>query len=1076
MTEYHEWIERHLQPRRWRGAEAEIHCPLPGHDDRSASATANAEKGVWFCHVCNPKGRDGKLRGLAEVLKVDPPEGPERDGRNRSEEAETVYPYRNAEGAEVFEVVRRSSSRSKALFRHTAADGKVVWKQPKTAAGLIYRLPEVLAAAEAGQVVCIAEGEKDCESLGDLGYAATTNAGGAGKWRLSHARRIPTSAPVVLFYDADNPGVRHALDVFDSLRKAGHRSVHVVEAKQLGFEVVPKGGRDITDWLSDDPSRGKAEVQALIDRAIAADLWDPQLAEAADKERMEARSVDAFEDDGRAVVVCERGERERWTRETIAALIAAGEKDDLRSLYDAKTTAAESLEQSPLTAILTVARPDDRKGINIPQGTLLMAGGAGVGPEELQAHIDSHIRWARPVLDKRGNRVAVKDDPTGQNARSILARYRVDSNHYDLPRFRLLAGITDSPTLREDGSLLTERGYDPRSALYANIDSDTWRHHLKENPTREDAAQALEVLYELVSESKLKESFDKAVWVSFLLSVLARDYAQGNVPLFGFTANAPGAGKGTLVDLACIVATGRGASKWSPVSGSRRQDSDDEERKRMMTVCVSGLRVLCIDNVKPAHPVGSPALDAVLTAGGNYEMGVYEDRLLGTEKRVSATWRTVVCVTGNNLTVVGDLGRRTVLCSLHHDTDPQGARYARPDPHTHARKHRARYLGAALTVLTAHRRAVEAIGGDDNDAGKARALRAGLYLQPVPSFGGWSNRIRSAVAWADREGHDPWKGHGVAEAQAEPERKEALEILRCLHGVFGPLAWTSSQVKQRLAGGEALMDPGEREAVKDLEAALENVSLVDKGKLNAQRLGRWLLKELARPGEYVLHQERTSSSGVPSKWLVEKGTPPAADVPKTPEERARPLLQAASNLPTIGGMPDATEELRSLSQKLLGAIDLKEDHRQGKLDGLKKTFDYLTSSKKADRTCHKCGADYVYPATCQACEIECDCDECKGEGEKGWITDPNWPAEGSSRVRVSFAMRPSDLNSEEYLSSLEDKTVACHKCGKHYTWPGPCEPCKEPEGTCSVCDEILGAGPGPRCKCERDRQFTQEGK
>ena len=65
VTVAREWITRHLQPVRWRGDEAELRCPLPGHDDANPSATANAAKRAWKCHGCD---NGGKLSELAERL------------------------------------------------------------------------------------------------------------------------------------------------------------------------------------------------------------------------------------------------------------------------------------------------------------------------------------------------------------------------------------------------------------------------------------------------------------------------------------------------------------------------------------------------------------------------------------------------------------------------------------------------------------------------------------------------------------------------------------------------------------------------------------------------------------------------------------------------------------------------------------------------------------------------------------------------------------------------------------------------------------------------------------------------
>ena len=76
-----------------------------------------------------------------------------------------------------------------------------------------------------------------------------------------------------------------------------------------------------------------------------------------------------------------------------------------------------------------------------------------------------------------------------------------------------------------------------------------------------------------------------------------------------FSANVPGAGKETLVDVLATVATDRPAAKWSPVGG-RKVDAEGEERKRLMAIALAGYRVVCIDNVREGDPLGTPALES----------------------------------------------------------------------------------------------------------------------------------------------------------------------------------------------------------------------------------------------------------------------------------------------------------------------------------------------------------------------------------------------------------------------------------------------------------------------------------
>lgn len=103
----------------------------------------------------------------------------------------------------------------------------------------LYRLPELVAAVTSGLPVMVVEGEKDADRLASLGYAVTTCAMGAGKWRAEYADHF-AGAAVTVVADADEVGLRHAAAVRDSLAPVA-ASVRV---------VLPAGGtKDISDHL-----------------------------------------------------------------------------------------------------------------------------------------------------------------------------------------------------------------------------------------------------------------------------------------------------------------------------------------------------------------------------------------------------------------------------------------------------------------------------------------------------------------------------------------------------------------------------------------------------------------------------------------------------------------------------------------------------------------------------------------------------------------------------------------------------------------------------------------------------------
>ena len=131
-----------------------------------------------------------------------------------------------------------------------------------------YRLPEVLEAIAQGHEVYIVEGEKDCTNLAALGFTATTNPGGAEKWRDEYNEYF-CGAEAVIIGDNDHPGRRHVEGIATSLYRIAKR-VRVGDLVHVWPECPEKG--DVSDWINKvggTADQLKAFVQSLPD-------WEPQ--------------------------------------------------------------------------------------------------------------------------------------------------------------------------------------------------------------------------------------------------------------------------------------------------------------------------------------------------------------------------------------------------------------------------------------------------------------------------------------------------------------------------------------------------------------------------------------------------------------------------------------------------------------------------------------------------------------------------------------------------------------------------------------------------------------------------------
>ena len=84
----------------------------------------------------------------------------------------------------------------------------------------LYRFEEVKKAIANDETIFIAEGQKCCDALWELGLAATTNHGGAGSWQKRFSNDLKDAKNIVLCPDRDVVGVNHALSIFQDFPHA----------------------------------------------------------------------------------------------------------------------------------------------------------------------------------------------------------------------------------------------------------------------------------------------------------------------------------------------------------------------------------------------------------------------------------------------------------------------------------------------------------------------------------------------------------------------------------------------------------------------------------------------------------------------------------------------------------------------------------------------------------------------------------------------------------------------------------------------------------------------------------------
>ncbi|MFJ9340212.1 DUF3987 domain-containing protein [Streptomyces sp. NPDC101733] len=206
------------------------------HEDQAPSlSVTNGNKGVALhCHAGCATGDVVSALGLTMSDLFDEPLQP----RERSQVV-AEYPYTDEQG-EILYLVRRIEpgyDGERKTFRQYRPDGTAGVKGIRR---VLYRLPEVLAAAATGGPVFVVEGEKDADNLRATGATATCNVGGAGKWSDDYTRAFTGASEVIVIRDRDEPGIKHAEAVAASVRAAG------IPVRML----EPARGKDVSDHLA----------------------------------------------------------------------------------------------------------------------------------------------------------------------------------------------------------------------------------------------------------------------------------------------------------------------------------------------------------------------------------------------------------------------------------------------------------------------------------------------------------------------------------------------------------------------------------------------------------------------------------------------------------------------------------------------------------------------------------------------------------------------------------------------------------------------------------------------------------
>lgn len=376
-----------------------------------------------------------------------------------------------------------------------------------------------------------------------------------------------------------------------------------------------------------------------------------------------------------------------------------------------------------------------------------------------------------------------------------------------------LEGIIEAPTMRRDGSLLTEKGYDAASGVYFHAALD---FEVPEGPVSdEDVNWAKDLFHELFDSFSPDQPHDFSAFVAAVLTALVRPM----LPLApGFAIRAPmmGSGKTKIAKVIGMVALGRDISVIT-----MPKDNEAEFEKRFDVALLKGDPIILIDNIE--RPLDSPLLNAVFTSS------MADVRVLGKSESPKIQTNRTMMITGNNLLLNGDLTRRFLTIDINPQCEKPYDREFDSDPVEVALERRVELVKAALMLLKRYR-----------DDGRPSVCT------PLGSFEVWSKVVRSAVIHAGLP--DPCLGLQDWE-QTDTVRVTLRNLLRLCHERWGAGAFRAGEVT------------GEATEGSELAEVLADVCQERNGKFSVKTLGRWLGKYVDRiEGGLALKKSGTSHS------------------------------------------------------------------------------------------------------------------------------------------------------------------------------------------------------------------------
>jgi putative DNA primase/helicase len=387
-----------------------------------------------------------------------------------------------------------------------------------------------------------------------------------------------------------------------------------------------------------------------------------------------------------------------------------------------------------------------------------------------------------------GDKVVVQDPP-GRLIEDMLAELE--------PPLPALRAVTDVPIFAANDTLIAVPGYHAESGVYYRPASGLAVPPVPNRPSERDVEKAKRIIDDVLCDFPFAADADRAHAIGLMLLPFVRELIGGPRPLTLISAPTYGAGKGLLAQVCLAPCCGE-------VAFLPPNQDDNELRKAITSALLENKRTFIVDNVTQLR---SSLLAMAITAPR------WQDRILGVNRIVSLTARSVWGATGNNVQLSGELMRRCVWIRLLPPCEKPWMRAPQQFHHPrlleHVKRNRARIVWAALTLI-------------QHWLSKGRPL---YQERPLASFEAWSQIMGGILQVGGIDGF----------LQNQNEFYETADEDSLIARCFVRAWWERYQTRPVLAADLVPL-------VKDCE--LLPVQTDDPGL--ARKLGRWLARNEGR--------------------------------------------------------------------------------------------------------------------------------------------------------------------------------------------------------------------------------------